>query len=133
MAASAAFAMSAATALRRSPIDRARRELTVKSWNRVFRKIVATADRPIEGGHPHRFRGTFAVTLLNGVDPSHISILVGHASIKLTERHYAPWVEARQKQLEEECSDSFPSNSASSTSYAPFQSLKTPATLKTRV
>lgn len=39
-------------------------ETTVKSWNRVFNKLFATANPPIEGGHPHRFRDTFAVSLL---------------------------------------------------------------------
>lgn len=82
---------------------RSERETTVKSWNRVFRKLFTIADPPIEGGHPHRFRDTFAVSLLlNGVELSHVSILLGHASIKITERHYAPWVKARQKQLEDD-------------------------------
>jgi site-specific recombinase XerD len=82
---------------------RSERETTVKSWNRVFRKIFATADPGIKGGHPHRFRDTFAVSLLlSGVELSHVSILLGHASIKITERHYAPWVKARQKQLEDD-------------------------------
>ena len=40
------------------------RETTVKSWNRVFNKLFKTATPPIEGGHPHRFRDTFAVSLL---------------------------------------------------------------------
>jgi len=80
---------------------RSERETTVKSWNRVFRKVFKTADPPIVGGHPHRFRDTFAVSLLlKGVDLSHVSILLGHTSIKVTERHYAPWVRARQEQLE---------------------------------
>jgi integrase/recombinase XerD len=82
---------------------RSKRETTVKSWNRVFRKIFATADPAIKGGHPHRFRDTFAVSLLlSGVELSHVSILLGHTSIKITERHYAPWVKARQKQLEDD-------------------------------
>jgi site-specific recombinase XerD len=76
-------------------------ETTVKSWNRVFQKIFRTADPAVAGGHPHRFRDTFAVSLLlKGVDIAHVSILLGHASIKITERHYAPWVKARQEQLE---------------------------------
>jgi integrase/recombinase XerD len=29
-----------------------------------------------------------------------VSVLLGHSSIKLTERYYAPWVRARQEQLE---------------------------------
>ena len=40
--------------------------------------------------------------LLKGVQLPHVSILLGHASIKITERHYAPWVKARQEQLEAE-------------------------------
>ena len=79
------------------------RETTVKSWNRVFRKLFATAKPEIDGGHPHRFRDTFAVSLLlNDVQLPHVSILLGHASVEITERHYAPWVKARQEQLEAE-------------------------------
>jgi integrase len=29
-----------------------------------------------------------------------VSILLGHSSIKVTEKHYSPWVRARQEQLE---------------------------------
>jgi integrase len=29
-----------------------------------------------------------------------VSILLGHKSVRITERHYAPWVRSRQKQLE---------------------------------
>ncbi len=28
------------------------------------------------------------------------SVLLGHSSLKITEKHYAPWVKARQEQLE---------------------------------
>ena len=59
------------------------------------------ATPPIVGGHPHRFRDTFAVSLLlKGVSLESVSKLLGHTSIKVTERHYAPWVKARQEQLE---------------------------------
>ena len=55
----------------------------------------------IKGGHPHRFRDTFAVELLlAGVPLERVSVLLGHRSIKVTERHYTPWVRARQEQLE---------------------------------
>jgi len=56
----------------------------------------------IEHGHPHRFRDTFAVELLlKGVPLDQVSILLGHSSVRITERHYAPWVSARQERLEE--------------------------------
>jgi integrase/recombinase XerD len=77
------------------------RETTVKSWNRVFQKLFSAAEPPIVGGHAHRFRDTFAISLLlKGVDLANVSVLLGHSSIKVTERHYSPWVKARQEQLE---------------------------------
>jgi hypothetical protein len=55
----------------------------------------------VKGGHPHRFRDTLAVDLLlAGVPMERVSIVLGHSSVKITERHYAPWVQARQAQLE---------------------------------
>jgi integrase len=78
-------------------------ESMVKSWDRVFQKIGASADPTVADCHPHRFRDTFAVSpLLKGVSLESVSKLLGHSSIKITERHYAPWVKARQEQLEAE-------------------------------
>ena len=75
----------------------------VKSWDRVFQKVFATAKPAIKGGHPHRFRDTFAVSLLlKGVSIEIVAKLLGHSSIKVTERHYSPWVKARQDMLETE-------------------------------
>jgi integrase/recombinase XerD len=69
----------------------------------VFQKVFRTADPPIQGGQPHRFRDTFAVSLLlKGVSIEIVSKLLGHSSIKVTERHYAPWIRARQELLETE-------------------------------
>jgi integrase len=49
----------------------------------------------------HRFRDTYAVALLlEGVPMERVSILLGHTSIRVTEKHYSPWVRARQEQLE---------------------------------
>jgi integrase len=46
------------------------------------------------------FRDTFAVEmLLAGVPLEQVSMLLGHKSVKITEKHYAPWVKARQEQL----------------------------------
>jgi len=38
--------------------------------------------------------------LLAGVPIERVSILLGHQSVRITEKHYAPWVRARQEQLE---------------------------------
>src|SRR5881398_428426 len=47
------------------------------------------------------FRDTFSVELLlAGVPIERFSILLGHQSVRITEKHYAPWVRARQEQLE---------------------------------
>jgi hypothetical protein len=55
------------------------------------------------------FRDTFAVEmLLAGVPIDQVSILLGHASVKITERHYSPWVKARQIQLQQSVRNAWP-------------------------
>ena len=57
-------------------------------------------DAGIQGGHPHRFRDTFAVDLLlRGVPLDQVSILLGHSSVKVTEKHYLAFVAARREQI----------------------------------
>lgn len=52
-------------------------------------------------GHPHRFRDTFSVSLLeNGEDIRTVQLLLGHTSIKTTEKHYAPFVKSFQRILD---------------------------------
>jgi integrase len=54
-------------------------------------------------GHSHRLRDTFSVELLRkGVSIESVSRLLGHKSIRVTEKHYAPWVKIRQDRLEAE-------------------------------
>lgn len=49
----------------------------------------------------HRLRDTFAVDLLEkGVPLEEVSKLLGHESIKTTERHYSKWVKGRQDRLD---------------------------------
>jgi site-specific recombinase XerD len=49
----------------------------------------------------HRLRDTFAVDLLEkGIPLEEVSKLLGHESIKTTERHYAKWVKGRQDRLD---------------------------------
>ncbi len=71
----------------------------VGDWQRSLRKLFALAKIP--DGHAHRFRDTFATELLlAGVPLDQVSVLLGHKSVKITEKHYAPWVRARQELLE---------------------------------
>jgi integrase len=52
-------------------------------------------------GHAHRLRDTFTVELLlAGVPLDRVSVLLGHRSIRITERHDAPWTRSRQDQIE---------------------------------
>jgi integrase len=75
------------------------KETLAGNWRRTFRRLCEIAG--VSGGHAHRFRDTLAVELLlEGVPMDRVSILLGHSSVKITERHYAPWVRSRQAQLE---------------------------------
>ena len=74
-----------------------------RSYRRLFKSAdIRTADGERKRCHPHMFRDTFAVEmLLAGVPIDHVSLLLGHASVKITEKSYAPFVKARQVQLQE--------------------------------
>jgi integrase/recombinase XerD len=79
----------------------------VADWQRSLRKLFGLAN--IKHGHAHRYRDTFAVEcLLAGVDIHDVSILLGHTSVKVTERSYAPWVSARQTRLEDALRGTWP-------------------------
>jgi len=75
------------------------KETVAGNWRRTLRGVFESAK--IQHGHPHRFRDTFAVELLlAGVPLERVSVLLGHSSIRVTEKHYSPWIRARQEQLE---------------------------------
>lgn len=69
---------------------------------RVYQLMQSIGERVgVNNCHPHRFRHTFAVNcLLRGLTVEQVSRALGHASIAITEKHYAPWVKARRALLE---------------------------------
>jgi integrase/recombinase XerD len=74
----------------------------VSHWQEDFRKLFKAAGIIARGNMlSHRLRDTFAVDLLEkGVPLEEVSKLLGHESIKTTERHYAKWVKGRQDRLD---------------------------------
>jgi len=82
------------------------REDAKKPWDKSLRRLFKSANLCEPDGTPkqctaHMCRDTFAVELLlAGVPMDQVSLLLAHDSIKVTEKHYAPFVKARQEQLE---------------------------------
>jgi integrase len=77
----------------------------VSNWQRSYGKLFKLAglkepDGTLKRCHPHMFRDTFAVeALLSGMRLEEVSMILGHSSVKVTEKHYMPWVRARQSSL----------------------------------
>lgn len=75
-------------------------ETLTHKWRWRFHQAADLAKIP--NAHPHRLRDTFAISLLQSSVPMEdVSKLLGHTSITVTEKHYAPWVRGRQEKLEE--------------------------------
>ncbi len=76
-------------------------DIIVGSWRRRLERLFKLA--AVLKVHAHRFRDRFSVELLlAGVPIERVSVLLGHQSVRITERHYSPWVHARQEQLEQD-------------------------------
>jgi integrase/recombinase XerD len=74
-------------------------DVIVGSWQRRLRKLFSMAG--VSDGHAHRFRHTFAVSLLiAGIPMERVSILLGHQSVRVTEKNCAAWTDSRQRQVE---------------------------------
>jgi integrase/recombinase XerD len=69
----------------------------VNDWQRSLSRLSKLAGVRF---HAHQLRDSFAVDLLsNGVSLENVATLLGN-TIKIAEKHYAPWVKSRQISLE---------------------------------
>src|SRR5208282_22262 len=73
-------------------------ESVTKNWAKYISQLFDDAKIPkVCYMVSHRLRDTFAVDLLEkGVPLEEVSKLLGHTSIRTTEKHYAKWVRGRQ-------------------------------------
>jgi integrase/recombinase XerD len=85
----------------------------VSNWQRSYGKLFKLAALKETSGklkrcHPHMFRDTFAVeSLLAGMRLEEVSTILGHSSVRITEKHYMPWVRARQASLNQSVMESW--------------------------
>ena len=73
------------------------------NWGQRYIAPTFKAARIESEGHmvSHRLRDTFAVDLLEKAVPmEEVSRLLGHTSIRITEKHYAKWSRGRQDRLD---------------------------------
>jgi integrase/recombinase XerD len=80
-----------------------KKQTAVCDWQGKIKTVfdLAGISKGLGNAVSHRFRDTFAVELLlAGVPIERVSILLGHQSVRVTEKHYNPWVRSRQEQLE---------------------------------
>ncbi len=90
---------------------RSKRKSEVSNWQKIFAKVLAAARERYpklflerngqpKPAHLHMLRDTFAVEyLLAGMPLEEVSRLLGHSSVLITQKHYAPWVLQRQQRL----------------------------------
>lgn len=73
----------------------------VTNWQHDLRALFRAVFGQDTDFTPHCLRDTFAVDLLQkGIPLEEVSKLLGHTSIKTTEKSYSPWVKARQDRLD---------------------------------
>jgi integrase/recombinase XerD len=75
-------------------------QTATNNWREDLSSLFRAAK--IEGGHPHRFRHSFACHLLAGGTPiDRVAAILGN-SPKIVEKHYSHWVKARQDALDQD-------------------------------
>jgi integrase len=76
-------------------------ETAAGNYRRTLRDLGRHCEAP--DLHPHRLRDTFAVRLLqNGVTLDRVARALGDSSVRVVEKHYAPWIKSRQDELDKD-------------------------------
>jgi integrase/recombinase XerD len=71
----------------------------VTNWQHDLRTLFRAGG--FANGHPHQLRDTAAVEWLKaGIPLEEVSKLLGHESVKTTEKSYSPWIKGRQDRLD---------------------------------
>ena len=71
----------------------------IEDLRRAFYGLAALAK--VKHAHFHRLRDSFAIGLLEkGVPIESVSVLLGHTDVRITSKHYRPWVKSLQEKLE---------------------------------
>jgi integrase/recombinase XerD len=79
---------------------------TTGFWREWLAEVFKLAK--IEKGHTHRLRDSFAVALLEaGVSLENVSVLLGHQDVRITQKHYSPWIKTRQDALDKAVKSTF--------------------------
>jgi integrase len=77
-----------------------KRQTAVCDWQEKIKNVfdLAGISKGLGNAVSHRLRDTFAVELLlAGVPIERVSVLLGHQSVRVAEKHYNPWVRSRQE------------------------------------
>jgi integrase/recombinase XerD len=83
------------------------------NWQRSYGKLfklaaITEADGKPKRCHPHMFRDTWSVeALLSGMSALEVSMILGHSSVTITEKHYLPFVRRRQTSLNDSVVESW--------------------------
>ena len=83
-------------------------ESTIHTVTGIYRRALTRVFKAADvTGNPHKFRHTFATTLLsNGTDIELVARILGN-SVKIVEKHYDHWIKARQERLDEQVSQTW--------------------------
>lgn len=89
-----------------SPEGSKRGETVSDFWRDQLIKVFDWAE--IQGGHPHRFRHSLAVNMLDkGSSVEDVALVLGN-SPAVVMKHYAAYVESRQKRIDQEVTKTWP-------------------------